>query len=156
MAYQWDYAMTWKVSYGYNTNPAHRPPPTAHSSSTPPTPLTPPKSNHHCLLQWDGVLCWALFWGQAFMIMNVIVSKYVTVFLSWLNSECGLLKASQVCSLGCRQLRNFARIIACFSKTYDHLSWRLRTHARTRIPSRARHVARTPCHAPPAYMYYLT
>mmetsp|Transcript_86601 Transcript_86601/g.244913 ORF Transcript_86601/g.244913 Transcript_86601/m.244913 type:complete len:587 (+) Transcript_86601:1242-3002(+) len=45
--------------------------------------------------KWDGVLCWALFWGQAFMIMNVIVSKYVTVFLSWLNSECGILKATQ-------------------------------------------------------------
>lgn len=45
--------------------------------------------------KWDGVLYSALIWGQAFMIMNVIVSKYVTVFLSWLNSQCGILKESQ-------------------------------------------------------------
>ena len=51
--------------------------------------------------KWDGVLYWALVWGQAFMIMNVIVSKYVTVFLSWLNSECGILKEGQVDSINC-------------------------------------------------------
>ena len=42
--------------------------------------------------KWDGVLYSALVWGQVFMIMNVIVGKYINVFLAWLNTECGVLK----------------------------------------------------------------
>lgn len=43
--------------------------------------------------EWASVLVKALIWGMVFMILNVIVAKFIIVFLSWLIEFCADVQA---------------------------------------------------------------
>ena len=49
---------------------------------------------HALQWEWTGVITYANYWGAAAMIMNVIIAKYVLIFLAWLIEICADIMAS--------------------------------------------------------------
>ena len=51
---------------------------------------------------WTSVLVKSMYWGIAFVSLNVIVAKFTILFLSWLIDTCKTIKDSASSDLGGR------------------------------------------------------
>ena len=51
---------------------------------------------------WTSVLVKSMYWGIAFVSLNVIVAKFTILFLSWLIDTCKTIKDSASSDIGGR------------------------------------------------------